>query len=65
MEWQLDLLNLLEELDRVNLVNELSLLVISILHLEGKNGEHKELLFWVSSQVDWLLLSGYLTCDIW
>ena len=67
MEWKFDLLDLLEELGRVNLVDELSLLVISILHLEGKNGKHKELLFRVSSQVDWLLLllSRFFSCNSW
>lgn len=59
MEWQLDLFYLLEELGRINHVNEFSLLVLRVLHLESQNSEHEELFFWVSSQVNGsLFLNG-------
>ena len=50
MEWQLDLLDLLEELLRVDLVDELALLVLGVLHLQSKDRQHEELLLWVPSQ---------------
>lgn len=61
MEWQLDLFDLLEELGRINHVDEFSFLVLRVLHLESQNGEHKELLLWISTKVycRFLLKVGY------
>ena len=60
MEWNLDLLDLLVHLLCINLVNELSLLVLSVLHLQGKNCKHEELLLWVSAQINIVYSSEFL-----
>jgi len=62
MEWNLDLLDLLVEFLRVNLVDEFSLMILSMLHLKSQDSEHKELLFRVTSQVNVL---GSIFHGIW
>lgn len=68
MEWQFDLLDLLEKFLRVNLVDELCILILAILHLQSKDGQHEEFLLRVSSQVDitWCLsLWSLRHCFCW
>ena len=60
MEWNLDLLDLLVHLLCIDLVNELSLLVLRVLHLQCKNCKHEELLLWVSAQVNIVDSSEFL-----